>query len=656
VNRKADARFENSRTGAWLSGAALFVTILLVYQPAWRAGFIWDDDVYVTNNPLLTAPDGLRRIWFSLDSPSQYFPLVYTSFYFERMLWGFHAAGYHAANIVLHAVNALVLWRLLKRLRIPGALIGAAIFALHPVQVESVAWITERKNVLMGLCFVLSLRAWTEFVDEKSKARWRFYAGALVFYALALAAKTTACTLPAALLVILWLKRMPIDRRRLGQIAPFVVLGGCMGLITIWWERYHIGTRGVAFSIGPVERLLIACRAIWFYLGKLVWPSNLAFSYARWNVSASDATAWFWVLLTVGAGTAIWVARKSIGRTLGLAAIFYVTTLAPVLGFIMLYTFRYAFVADHYQYLACIGPAALAGAAVMRAAHLWAGRARVIIAGGGALIAALGVLSWRQAGVYKTDEILWRETLEKNPRSWLACNNLGNDLLDRGDADGAMAQFRAALELEPRLAENYANLGNAFSQKGQVDDAIEQYNHALALDPSAAEVHFNLANALRQKGQTSEAIAHYRRAVELKPTYAEARSNLGYVLFQLKDLPAAIEQWQKAVELEPNNAGALNNLAWVLATCPIDRLRDGAKAVVLAQHASQLDSGNPVILRALAAAYAETGKFADAVKAAQSALALATAQGNTRLATSLDEQIKLHQAGLPFRDSSQAAP
>ena len=217
----------------WLWAGLLVVAVIAAYQPAWRAGFIWDDDNYVTHNPLLTASDGLRRIWFSTDSPSQYFPLVYTTFRFERSLWGLNASGFHWVNILLHAGNAVLVWQLLRRLRVPGAWLGAAIFALHPVQVESVAWITELKNVQSLFFFLLALLAWTHFTatpsprtpDASPQTRllpWAWYALALVCHALALFSKTTACTLPAALLLMSWLKHEPIRLRRLIEIAPFV--------------------------------------------------------------------------------------------------------------------------------------------------------------------------------------------------------------------------------------------------------------------------------------------------------------------------------------------------------------------------------------------------------------------------------------------------
>src|SRR5215467_8915844 len=230
------------RTRACIFALVLAAVTNLVYKPAWNGGFLWDDDVYITGNELLTAPDGLRRIWLSLDSPSQYFPLVYTTFRVEYAFWGLNPTGYHWINLLLHVANALLVWAVLARLKVPGAWLAGAIFALHPVQVESVAWITERKNVLMGFFFLLTLLAWIVFVEERSRRPWIFYCLALIFYVLALSAKATACALPAALFLTLWLQRKPITMRRLMQIVPFVVLGIGIGLLTVWWERYHQGT------------------------------------------------------------------------------------------------------------------------------------------------------------------------------------------------------------------------------------------------------------------------------------------------------------------------------------------------------------------------------------------------------------------------------
>ncbi len=271
-----------ARRRVQISLLALFLGLatVMTYRLVWHGGFIWDDDRYVTHNHLLTAPDGLRRIWFSLDAPSQYFPLAYTVLRIERSLWDLQPAGYHWVNIFLHLGNALLVWRILLRLKVPGAWLAAGIFALHPVQVESVAWISELKNVVMGFFFLLTLLAWIEYVDETGERRPFFYAAALVFYLLALFAKSTACTLPAALLLILWLKKKPIGRRAFFEIVPFVGLALGIGLVAVWWEKYHQGTR-MLVSLAPVDRLLIASRAVWFYLSAKYFGHRTSRSFIR---------------------------------------------------------------------------------------------------------------------------------------------------------------------------------------------------------------------------------------------------------------------------------------------------------------------------------------------------------------------------------------
>src|SRR6476619_4637692 len=317
------------RGRALIFAVVLATVTILAYRPDWHGGFLWDEDAYIINNELLTAPHGWQRIWFSLDSPSQYFPLTYSTFRIEHALWGLNTTGYHWLNLLLYVGNALLVWAVLARLRVPGSWLAAAIFALHPVQVESVAWITERKNVLMGFFFLLTIRAWIEFVDKQTKHRWFFYVLALLLYALALFSKTTACTLPAALLLILWLQGRRINQRQLVQLFPFVVLALAMGLLTVWWERYHQGTHGPLFAISPPERLLIASRAIWFYLGKLFWPSNLTFIYPRWIVSPTHLLEYAWLAALGGLCAVISFARRYVGRSLEVAALFFVATRSP---------------------------------------------------------------------------------------------------------------------------------------------------------------------------------------------------------------------------------------------------------------------------------------------------------------------------------------
>jgi tetratricopeptide (TPR) repeat protein len=546
-------------------GLLLIVVTIVAYRHAWSAGYIWDDDVYVTENQLLTAPDGLRRIWFSLDSPSQYFPLVYTTFRLEHAVWGLNPAGYHWVNILLHAANAFLLWRLLVILRIPGAWLAAAIFALHPVHVESVAWITERKNVLMGFFSLLSLISWARFVDDKSK-NGNSFGLALLFYALALFSKTTACTLPAAMLLILWLKEKPITGRRVLQIVPFVVLGICLGLVTVWWERYHQGTQGQLFAIGMPERFLVAGRALWFYAGKLLWPVDLVFSYPRWNISSSNVLDYFWLLATLLLGVAIYFLRRPVGRGLEVAMLFFVATLSPMVGFIMLYTFRYSFVADHYQYLASIGPIALAAAGITTASdRLAKGAAFLKPALGGTLLVALGLLTWNQCKMYVDSDALWWTTIARNPQSWMAHNNIAINLLKKGQTDEAIVHYNKALELDPNYGEAHYNLANALLRQGRMNDAVAHFEKALELNPNNLSAHYNLGSVLVQSGRVDEGIAHFRKAVELNPKNAAAHNNLGAALLRAGRVDEAATQYRDALVLDPNNAQTNYNLANTLA-------------------------------------------------------------------------------------------
>ena len=561
----------------WLLAAALVAGVMAAYLPAWRAGFIWDDDIYVTHNPLLIAPDGLWRIWFSFDSPSQYFPLVYTTMRFEHALWGLAPMGYHCVNILLHGVNAVLLWRLLVRLEIPGAWFAAAIFALHPVQVESVAWVTELKNVEMGFFFLLSLLAWTAFDKGGSKRAWGFYALSLVFYALALCSKTTACTLPAALLLISWLRGERIGWRRLMEVMPYVAMGLGMGLLTVWWERFHQGTQGTLFTMGLTDRVLMAARAVWFYADKLFWPAKLTFSYPRWMLSAGDQLAWLWLLALCGLGVGAWRMGRGFLAALG----FYVATLGPVLGLLMLYTFRYSFVADHYQYLACIGPIALVSAGVERLHQR--SRQRHPLATPclcAALLGVLGVLTWRQSGTYRDPETLWRTTIAGNPQSWLAHNNLGHLLFDQGHTEEALAQYYEA-DRFAHAEETCNNLGNALMRQGRMEEAIAQYNESMRINPGYADAHYNLGIALFGEGRVDEAIAQYREALRLNAGYGEAHCNLGVALFRQGRIDEAIAEYGAAIQINPDYVEARNDLGNAL-------LKEGRADEAIAQYAEAL--------------------------------------------------------------------
>ena len=709
-----------SRNRGWFLGLLLVVAVILAYQPVWHAGFIWDDYAHVTK-PALRSLNGLGRIWMQLGATQQYYPLVHSVFWVEHRLWGDATVGYHFINILLHAVSALLLVKLLRQLKIPGAWLAAAIFALHPVQVESVAWISELKNTLSGAFYLGSALAYLGFDRNRSGGN---YALALGVFVLGLLSKTVIATLPAALLVVFWWQRGKLSwKQDVRPLIPFFVAGIGAGLFTAWVEgKYIIGAESSEFNFSIIERFLIAGRVTWFYLGKLFWPVNLVFVYPRWHVSPR---VW-WQYLYPGAallllGVLGWQRRRWRGPLAGL--LFFGGTLFPALGFFNVYPFRFSLVADHFQYLAGIGPIVLvaAGGSTLFSSF----RERRWIWGPalcGILLAVLCVLTWRQSRTYQNDETLWRTTLARNPNSSLVHNNLGNFFLQNGRGDEAAEQFRKALEIEPRyaLAHNnlgaalyqlgrvdeavthyqkaleieprYAqahnNLGIALFQKGQVDAAIAHFQKALAIQPNNAEIYNNFGNALRekgevdealscfqkavaiapefagaqenlgmilfQKGQVDEAIVHYQKAVAIQPVNAEFQYNLGYAFFLKGEARGAVAHYQRSLELQPQNAIAGKNLAWILATCPEASVRNGRKAVELAEQAARLSGGtNSIFIGTLAAAYAEAGRFSEAVEMAQRARQLAAAQNNAALVDVLQMQIGLYQAGSPFRDASQ---
>ena len=682
-------RIFSSRGRALVFAVVLAAVTIFAYRPAWHGGFLWDDDAYIINNELLTAANGWQRIWFSLDSPSQYFPFTYSTFRLEHALWGLNTTGYHWVNLLLHVGNALLVWAVLARLKVPGSWLAAAIFALHPVQVESVAWITERKNVLMGFFFLLTLLAWIAFADERTRRRWIFYCLALICYVLALSAKATACTLPAALFLILWLQKRPITMGRLIQIVPFIVLGVGMGLLAVWWERYHQGTNRDVFTfLGPIERILVASRAVWFYLSKLFWPSNLTFIYPRWNISPAHVVDYIWLLAGVAAGVAIYFLRRYVGRSVEVAAAFFVAMLIPVLGFIMLFTFRYTFVADHYQYLACIGPIALASAGIVTLSDRFTHYRAVIVSAALLVVASFGTLTWRQAATYSDIETLWRTTLARNPECWMAHTNIGIVFLQQGKIDDAIAHYRLALQMQPDSWDAEYNLGTALVAKGQVDDAIFHCERAVGMRPTDPDAQVSLGNALFAKGRIDEAIAHYQKAITAQPDHFLARYSLGHALLEKGELEGAIQvcrsalllrpsdadcqttlaialeekgnpteaiqHYQKALELAPKSISTLTNLAWLLATSQDASLRNGAKAIELATQADGLVGGtNTLVLRTLAAAYAENGEFTNAIGTARSAMQLARMHGEDSLTRDLDQQIRLYQLGMPYRETAK---
>ncbi len=546
----------------WLLLTALVLAVLLAYQPAWRGEFIWDDDAHVTK-PELRSWHGLYRIWFELGATQQYYPLLHSAFWVEHNLWGDATLGYHLVNILLHAAAAVLVALVLRRLSVPGAYLAAALFALHPVHVESVAWITEQKNTLSAVFYLGAMLVYLRF-DQARKTS--LYWWALGLFVLGLMSKTTAATLPAALLVIFWWQRGRLSwHRDVRPLAPFFVLGLLAGLLTAWVERKLIGAEGAAFDLTLVERCLLAGRAIWFYLGKLFWPTELIFIYPRWQVSQA---VWWQYLFPAAALlllAGLWALRRRWrGPLAGL--LFFVGTLLPALGFCNVYPFLYSFVADHFQYLASLGVITLASAGVALLLGRWGlWRRPVGYAACLALLATLGTLTWRQSRMYSDIDMLYLTTIDRNPGCGMAYNNLGMILQSRAKIDEAMAYYQKAMKFQPNYAPAHANFGAILGARGQFDAAMACYRKALEIQPGFVVAHNNMGELLARQGRFDEAMAHYQKALEIRPDYAMAHNNMGNILAAGGRLDEATVHYQKALKLQPNYAMAHNNLGNVLA-------------------------------------------------------------------------------------------
>ena len=547
---------------SWFGGLLLLVLTFSAYAPAMRGGFIWDDDLYAAN-PLLAQPAGLHKIWTFQRAPETYyreFPVVYTTFWLERRLWGLETEGFHLVNILLHVLNAILAWHLLKRLGLSGAWLAAAIFALHPVHLESVAWITERKNVLSGFFYLSALCGYLEFEEIEDK---RWYAASLLLFALALLSKSVTCTFPVIVLLLRWGRGLDIRRRDVQHLIPFFLLAFGMGLFTLWVEV----PQGSEMPLTFLQRVLLACRAVWFYPMKLAWPANLSFSYERWTIDPRAAGQWLWAAASIGAGVLMWRFRRALDRGLLTGVAFYVLTISPLLGFTNIYTFRYSFAADHYQYLASLGLIAIFVGGLTkilgRRASLERGAAGIVFAA--ALLSALGAATWRQAHVYRDAEAVWRDVLAKNPGSWIAHNNLGTILLARGDAQDAIRHYDLALQSREGLALTHYNLGLALAGQGRYDEAIRHYESALAVQPNYPEARDGEGLAFARQGILAEAIRQYGLALQDRPDLATARNNLGTALAAQGNLDEAIRQYGLALSARPAFAAARNNMGVALA-------------------------------------------------------------------------------------------
>lgn len=662
---------------AWrraLPALLLLAITLVAYLPVLRAGFIWDDDDYVTQNALLQQPGGLGRIWTDVGATPQYYPLVFTSFWLENKLWGLDPTGYHLTNVLLHALAAILLWRVLVRLRLPGALLAGALFAVHPIHVESVAWITERKNVLSAVCFLAALLLFLRFRPPgEPSPGWRKrpaieYGLALLAFTAALLAKTVAVSLPVVILVIDVWKSRRVRASTWLPTLPLFALGALFARITANLERTKVGAEGEAWDLSLVERGLVAGRALWHYLGKLLWPQPLIFIYPRWRIDAHDAVQWLFPLAALAAFVALWALRKRIGGGPLAAALCYGAMIFPALGFVNVFPMLFSWVADHFLYLAsapllALG-AALATGTVARANGAFRLGGRLAA---GAVVILLAALTWRQIPMYRDVDTLWRTTIERNPQAWIAYNNLGVSLVAAGRTDEAIDNYKKALELHPQFFQATSNLAELYLARGRPDLAEPLYEKLVVIAPGNAVGQYQLGLARLRQGRTAEAVERFERALRLNPSLGAAHARLGDVALARGDWNGAIARYAEAVRREPGdsrtlflesfaftavgrgaeavaslrqallkepkNPVTLARLARLLAAWSDPAVRNGAEAVRLAEQAARItQQQNGTILDALAAAYAETGDFARAAATAGRAAEIARSRGRVEAA------------------------
>ena len=592
------------------TAAALAIALLVAvsYVPALQGGFVWDDVIFA-EEPIIHSPTGLLSIWFApadIKREAHYWPLVYTTFWLEHKLWGLDPAGYHAVNIALHLLNCLLLWRLLVRLRVPGAAVIVAVFAVHPVHVESVAWIIERKDVLSGLFYLGAVLVWIRFVQAPRPAR---YALALLLFTAGLLSKSVVVTLPAALLIWHWWQQGKVTRIDLLRMAPFVAVAVA---ITVGDLSFYTSREPLELGYTLVERALIAARALWFYAGKLLWPADLAVIYPLWEIDAGDLLGWAYLVAAAALAAGLWLARRRIGRGPLAGALFFAVTLAPVLGFVDYGYMQFSFVADRFQYLAGIGVLAVViGGAAHGVGRLPDGYRRGALGLAAAVVVALGVLTWRQAGIYRDELTFFNHIVALNPQARNAHHNLGRVLLTADRAEEAVAATLIAVEQRPDFADAHSNLGLALLAVQSTDEAVQHFRRALELDPRHRDARHNLANIQRAHGHYEAAVDSYRAVFDLDPEFALAHAGLGDALFHLGRHEAAIASLTRAVSLQADlpEVGALHGIMG-LASQALGRSEAAAGYF---EQALRIDPRDSIALNRLATLRAREERYEEAL-------------------------------------------
>lgn len=641
----------------WFLGLILILAVFLAYQPVWHAGFVWDDAAHVTANPCIVGPLGLKEIWTT--PAASICPLVLTTFWIEHALWGLAPLPYHLVNVLQHSLCAILLWQVLRMLRVPGAWLGAALWALHPLQVESVAWISEMKNTQSCLFYLLAILfflRWlkTPNLPASDRKSWN-YTLTLLFAALAMASKFSTAMLPAVLALCAWWMEGGWRWRNLIALAPVGIMSVIIAALVLEPQM-----PGVTANLAPAwagtwaERIARMGDVMAFYMGKLLWPDPLMMVYPRGQIDARQLTSYLASTTAVGVLSILWLNRKFWARPYFFAAAYFLVALSPFLGLIDQSFWQFSFVEDHLQNLAGMGPLALAGAAFVRFLN-FSVPAKPWLQSGlcAGLLLIPGIESWQRARVYESATTLWTDTVAKNPDCWVGHNNLGVALDQKGQAGKAIIEYQTALRLKPDYAEAYENLGVVFFQIGNSYEAIEQYRQALEIDPDDAQIHNKLGTALAQEGLGKEAVAEYQRALALKPDDAEAYKNIGIAFFQMGQINEAIKQYEKALKLNPNDAETHNNLAvaFVAAGNSNEGLEQYRKAI-------EIKPDYAAAYKNLGIALSQMGRLDESIAQYQKALQIQPgyAEAYNNLGIALFKQGRTDRAIASFQEAIRLKP
>jgi len=674
------------RVPMWARAAIILVLTFVVYLPAMRGAWIWGDNERVYDNPFYKDVSGLRKLWFSSE-PKDYWPLFYTAFWVQWRLWGTETTGYHVVNVIWHGLVAVLLWQVLVRLRVPGAWLAGALFAVHPVHVDSVAWISEFVNPFSALFCLLALVCYLR-CDERDS--WAWYAASVVLFLLAMLSKASVAMLPAVVVLCrLWLRRS-WRWQDAGRIGGLMAIAVGLGLVTVWFQKHSAGAHGYEWSAGFAERTAVAGHIIWFYLAKTLVPYKLMFVYPKWHIDPRSVTSYVPMAGVIAlAGVFVWTWRTW-GRCMFVGLGAFGVCLFPVLGYFDMFYMKYCYVADHWQYLASMGAIAwavglatwgteLAASCLSGRAARWAPWERLLW--GLTVVAIFATITWRHAATYTDLERVWRDTLAVDNNVAMVHTNLGTLLGRRAqtmmaqarrdptgsirkEADRLMKEaeqhYREALRIDPRDEDAHANLGALHFRRGEVTSAIAHYREALKIKPAHTGARTKLAKAMLKLRQLDEAARHLETVARLRPRSAPAQRDLANVLVMQGKWAEATRRYRLALDLAPEDIVTLHRFAWLLATCPADSVRNGPEALSLAQRACRLtDRNDPLALDALAAAYAELGQYQQAEATIGAALGAAQRRGSQALTKSLAGRQAWYRSGGPVRirpASSTSAP